>query len=184
MRLYEFENNSKIMEGMLTEEVLLEGFLDNIQKAIGDKAKEQVTIVKNSINAMQVLYKILVDPEQLETMTFLIKKNIKQTLKDLAGKPYLSPVITLIEKFFPVGRGLRDFMICLVLASVLKLAATLKDQAVDAVSNLASSLITLPALLTKAVNMAGLMSVFAALKIGDTLFFDLLSKLNQKIMSN
>ena len=185
MRLYEFANNDKLYEGMLTEEQLHEGFLENIKNAIGDKVDQQVKVVRNAMTAMQALYRMLSDKEHLETMTYLLKKTIKNKMRDLSDSLKLKPLMDLFEKYFPQGRGIKDFIIGLIVAAVLKVVEVAKDQALDTmVTNLVTQLTSLPALINRAVDMAGLMGIFSTLKIADTLVFDLISKLNAKIQAS
>jgi len=98
----------------LSDDLLLEGLFDKTKQFLGNKAQEVVTVVTNTTQAMQVLYKVFSNAEFLNTATFLLKKMLKQKMK-LITAPALKSII--VSKF-PQGREVKDFIITLIFTCV------------------------------------------------------------------
>ena len=179
MRLYEIAPPET-----LTEDMLMEGLLDNIKQTIRDKVKDQIDVVRNTNEALQVIYKIMTDAKRLDTVTFELKRAIKSKLKQIAQVPALKKVHDLVSHYFPQGRAAKDFVVGIILVSVLNTGLVfkdeLKDQVVDAIVDKLKDLAGLVAGIGSA---SALFGVLHALKIGDQLFFKLLTQINKKIDS-
>ena len=74
MRLYEIDKQ-------ISEDMICEGLMDSIRQYVGDKVTNAVSVVNNTASAMIVIYKVASNPEYLDTITFLLKKAIKQKIK-------------------------------------------------------------------------------------------------------
>lgn len=177
-----FSEIARPADALLTEAILHENFVTNLAKTLGDKAKEKVTVVNNSLTAMVVIYRICSDPHYLETMTFELKRAIKRKVARLTDGKLKQAIISK----FPSGRGIRDFFKGLFLVGVLNASAAvkniIKDQALDA---LVSQIVDIDALISQLLGGAsGAMGmIMKLLDIGNTLMFQLLNALNQKITS-
>jgi hypothetical protein len=171
---------------MLTEEMLREAFLDSVAKYLGDKVKEPVKNVTNMASSLQVLYHVVSDPKQLETVTFLLKKRLKLMIKSLP------PVAAKLKEFLlyalPTGRGLGDFFKTLLLVAVAKVGAVLVIQ----IKDIGHDAILDPILqaITQIPNMAGailsggisvFLNVLQTLQIGNAVWFSILNDINSKI---
>ena len=164
----------------LEEQILDEAFLNDLAKMIGNKAKERVTVVNNAMTAAQVLYKVCSNQAYLESMTFELKRAIKQRLKQLPE----GRLKQAISSKFPAGRGLRDFFAALALVSVLNMVSAsrnmMKDQILDTIIN---NVVNLDALIGHLLSAGSgaLGAVFKALGVGNTVLFEILTDLNKKI---
>jgi len=181
MRLHEFTANP-----ILTEQMLEEAFLDSVKQAIGNKIKDQINVVNNASTALQVIYKCITNADHLELVTFQLKKAIKTKLKAIANSTILKPIAALATKYFPQGRKIKDFITGLILVSVLNATMALADQAKDgaqseAIDTIVDKLKDFAGLVADASTATGLFGVLDGLKIGNTLFFKLLTGINQKI---
>lgn len=176
MRLYEIA--PQMAGEILTEEMIREGFLDSIKKKVGAMIDDNVSVVRNMNTALVVIYRVIKNSEYLELVTYQLKKTIKDKLKliqsDLLQKT--------ISKIFPQGRGMKDFLISLcivgVINTVIEGAISIKDTVVDSIKD---SLIQIPNLLGNLIDISGLTSILNALKISNSIFFELLSKIDKKL---
>lgn len=177
MRAYEIVG---LNEGYLTEEMLIEGFVDSLARAVGNKVQEQITVVNNTATAMVVLYKAVSNPQYLETITFLLKKQIKTNLKQFPDGPFKQAIV----KVFPQGRGLKDFLKALLLEAtvkgVMKAGKLAKAEALDQIKD---QVLNLESLLGLAANGVGIFQVLKALGIANEVLFEMLTYLNTKIMT-
>lgn len=197
MRLYEIQG----FGAYPNEELLIEGWLDSVKKALGDKVDQTVQTVSNTAAALQVFYKIGTNKEYLETVTFLIKKDIKQKLKNLGDGPIMAKLKQLVMKIFPEGRGLMDFIKGCIICAVLKMANSLvdkfnsakkiggqvldnvKDQAQEVVGNLLQKMTGLDTMVNQLSQASGIFTILQALGIANDLLFELLTNINSKIQS-
>lgn len=173
----------------IPQHILVEGFLDNISRAIGNAATKKITTVTNTATALQVIYKAASTPQYLETVTFLLKKSIKTKLKLLPDGPVKKAII----RMFPQGRELIDFLkgmclICVVNARLKMVgyaASQGADQVADVAKNaataLAQKIVSLDSLLQGATSGTGIFAVMKALEVGNDILFELLTRINQKI---
>lgn len=174
MRYQEFSNIT------LEEAIVNEAFINDLAKMVGNKAKEQVSIVNNTMTAAQVLYKVCSNQAYLESMTFELKRAIKQRLRQLPDGALKNAIISK----FPKGRGLRDFFAALVLVTVLNSVAAAKgmirDQALDTIVN---NIVNLDALIGHLLSAgAGAFgAMFKALGVGNTVLFSVLTDINKKL---
>lgn len=171
---------------MLTEAMLREAFLDSVAKYLGDKVKEPVKHVNNMTGALQVLYRVISDPKQLETVTFLLKKRLKLIIKSLP--PLANKLKEFLSYAFPNGRGLGDFFKTLLLVAVGRAGAALmvqvKDVGQDAILDPILQAITQIPTMAGTILSGGismLLNVLQALEIGNALWFDVLNQINLKI---
>lgn len=168
----------------LPEDMVMEGLLDNIRQTISNKVKDQIDIVKNTNDALQVLYKVMTNPQRLDTVTFELKRSIKARLKQIAQIPLLKKVHDLVAKHFPQGRTVKDFVVGIILVSVLNTGLVFKDELKDQiVDTIVDKLKDLAGLVAGISSASALFSVLHALKIGDQLFFKVLTDINKKIES-
>ena len=99
----------------LTEEMILEGFLDSIKQSIGNKVDQAVTTVSNTVSALQVLYKIGTSPQFLDTTVTLMKKQIRSTIKNLQSGEMVKKFTDLMTRLIPSGQSITDFLkLCLI----------------------------------------------------------------------
>lgn len=177
MRAYEIVG---LNEGYLTEQMLIEGFVDSLARAVGNKVQEQITVVNNTATAMVVLYKAVSNPQYLETITFLLKKQIKTNLKSFPDGTFKQAIV----RMFPQGRGLRDFLMALLLEAtvkgVMKAGKLMKAEALDQIKD---QVLNLESLLGLASNGVGIFQVLKALGIANEVLFEMLTYLNNKIMN-
>jgi len=178
--------SKELKEAMLTEAMLQEAFLDSIAQVLGNKLKAPVTHVANMAQALQVLYRTTSDPKHLETMTFLLKKRLAQLIKSLP--PILDKLKQLLVSMIPQGRGIGDFIKALLLVAVAKtgtaISMTLQDEAKEAFfAQFLRTVAQIPELVGSVLStgVSALGNVLQALKIGNTVWFELLNEINSKI---
>lgn len=176
MRYHEFSKTT------IEEALLQEAFLNDLAKMVGNKAKEQVTVVNNTMTAAQVLYKVCSNQRYLESMTFELKRAIKQRIKQLPDGKLKQAII---DKF-PQGRGLKDFFAALVLVSVINTIAAsrnmIKDQVLDTIVN---NVVNLDALIGHLLSAGSgaLGAVLKGLGVGNTILFSVLTDINKKLVN-
>lgn len=184
---------------IVNEIVLYEGLLDSIKQSLGNKVDSAVSVVNNTSAAMQVFYKIGSNPQYLESITFLLKKNIKQKLKNMSTGPVLDKFKSVINRIFPPGRSFQDFFKCILIVCAMnavsgivsKLSSFAIDQAKDSalsqakdlVSKISQQFANVDGILSGISNASGIFQAFKALGIANHLIFELLSSLNKKISS-
>jgi hypothetical protein len=178
--------SKELKEAMLTEAMLQEAFIDSIAQVLGNKLKAPVTHVANMAQALQVLYRTASDPKHLETMTFLLKKRLAQLIKSLP--PILDKLKQLLVSMIPQGRGIGDFIKALLLVAVAKtgtaISMTLQDEAKEAFfAQFLRTVAQIPELVGSVLStgVSALGNVLQALKIGNTVWFELLNEINSKI---
>lgn len=162
--------------------ILHEAFLANLAKMVGNKAKDQVTVVTNAVTAAQVLYKVLSNPQYTETATFLLKKAINTRIRSLTDGAFKQAIINK----FPEGRTAKDFLKGILLISVLNtvLAAKASVQA-QIIDSIKSKILNVDALVTQLLGAGavGLSAVFQALGVGNAVIFQVLTDINTKIVN-
>jgi hypothetical protein len=196
MKLYEVTGF-----GNLSEDMLVEGFLDSVKKALGSKIDQAVTSVSNTATALQVFYKVGSNPEYLDTATFLLKKRIKNYLKSFGDGPVITKLKALMDRIFPNGRGMMDFIKCCVLVAALagvnaimnkvREAMNLADQAknlvveksTEMITGLISKLTNLDSLVKSLTNASGIFSLIEGIGVANKLLFQTLDEVNKKINS-
>lgn len=197
MRLYEIQG----FGAYPNEDLLLEGWLDSVKKSLGNKVDQAVTTVTNTATALQVFYKIGTNPEYLDTVVFLIKKDIKQKLKALGNGPIMTKFRTFIMSIYPDGRKLLDFVKCCIICAALKLVGKLvekydsakkiggevvdniKDKAQEVVGGLVQKMTGLDQMINSLTQASGVFTILQALGVANELLFELLSNVNRKIQS-
>lgn len=185
----------------LTEEMILEGFLDSIKQSIGNKVDQAVTTVSNTVSALQVLYKIGTSPQFLDTTVTLMKKQIRATIKNLQSGEMVKKFTDLMTRLIPSGQNITDFLkLCLIAAATTfvktlvekfsslaktgsEAAVTVKDQAVDAIKTMLSQFSGLDGMVSGLTQASGIFTVLDNLGIANKLLFELLDTINKKIGS-
>lgn len=180
-------------ELFLTEDAIREGFLDDITRAIGDKAAETVTVVNNTRSAMQVMFKVASDQHWLETVTFLLKKSIKTKLKSFSTSPLFRNFVEAINHVFPRGQTAKDFVIAIVLVTAInglyyfidQVREKLQNQSVEQiktyVADLTKGLVSVPNLIGSVPGADVVFKIVDGLKLANTLLFEVLAAINEKI---
>lgn len=171
------------LQGVTLEEAMInEAFLNDLAKMVGNKAKQQVTVVNNTMTAAQVLYRVCSNQSYLESMTFELKRAIKNKLKNLPDGRLRKAIISK----FPQGRGLKDFFTSLALVAVMNSVEAgkdlLKDQAMNTIIN---NVVNIDALIGHMLSAGSgaLGAVFKALGVGNTVLFSILTSINGKLES-
>lgn len=164
----------------LEEALLYEAFMANLMKMVGNKLNQQVSNVTNAVTAAQVLYKVMSKPEYTETATFLLKKAIKIKLKTMED----GPLKQAVSSKFPPGRSAKDFLKGLVIICVLNAVGVAKDtikaQALDTITNSIVNIDNIVAQILSA-STGGIGTVISTLGIANTILFQVLSDINEKI---
>ena len=177
----------QLLESQINE-ILLEGFVDRAKQFLGDKINQSVTVVSNTSQAIQVLYKVCSNPSFLDTMTFLLKKSVKNKLKQFPN----SKLTQAITNKWPQGRTIKDFFVALIYECMINafsktfLVAQTLDQAKDQVIEktkewLVSKITSIESWISTAGDATGIFTLFNSLKIGNELMFKTLTYLNKKI---
>lgn len=185
----------------LTEEMILEGFLDSIKQSIGNKVDQAVTTVSNTVSALQVLYKIGTSPQFLDTTVTLMKKQIRSTIKNLQSGEMVKKFTDLMTRLIPSGQSITDFLkLCLIASATTfvktlvekfsslaktgsEAAVTVKDQAVDAIKTMLSQFSGIDGIVSNLTQASGIFTVLDNLGIANKLLFELLDNINKKIGS-
>lgn len=197
MRIYETVG----FQSYLTEEMILEGFLDSIKQSIGSKVDQAVTTVSNTVSALQVLYKIGTSPQFLDTATTMMKKQVRTMLKNLQSGEMVKKFVDLMTRLIPSGQNITDFLkMCLIAAATTfvksvvdkfsslaktgsEAANTIKDQAVDAIKTMLSQFAGIDGIVGNLTQASGIFAVLDNLGIANKLLFELLDYINKKIGS-
>lgn len=150
---------------------------------------------------MQVFYKIGTNPEYLETVVFLIKKDIKQKLKALGDGPIMTKFRQFVMRLYPDGRKLLDFIKCCIICAALKMVRGLvdkfdsakkvggeivdniKDKAKEVVGELINKMTGLDQMISSLSQASGVFTILQGLGIANDLLFELLTNVNKKIQS-
>lgn len=114
----DFSQTTPLRYSLAVDDPLLEGFLDNARQMLGNKANEIVTTVSNSTQAMQAIYHALSNINYQNTAAFLMKKQLKQLLKQL--QPSSPKLYAALSQRFPQGRTLKDFLTAILLVSIAR----------------------------------------------------------------
>lgn len=197
MRLYEIQG----FGAYPNEDLLLEGWLDSVKKSLGNKVDQAVTVVNNTASALQLFYKIGTNPEYLDTVVFLIKKDIKNKLKALGDGPIMTKFREFVWKIYPEGRKLLDFVKCCIICATLKLVGGLvekynsakkvgteiinnvRDQAQEIVGGLIKNMVGLDQMVGSLTQASGVFAILQGLGVANELLFELLTNINKKIQS-
>ena len=181
--------SKELKEAMLTEAMLQEAFLDSIKQTLGNAVNVHVTNVTNATQALQVLYRVVSDPKYLDTMSFLLKKRLKDIIKSLPTNIRIAVKLKeFLNSMFPEGRTLGDFFKALLLVALgksgLAIAMTIKNEAQEALlASIIEAIKQIPqfagSILSGGAGAIG--NVLQSLKIGNAIWFELLTYLNSKI---
>lgn len=197
MRLYEVQGFAHLG----SDELINEGIMDSLKKTLGSKIDQHVSVVKNTAQALQVFYKVGTDPEFLDTATFLVKKRIKAIIKSMGNNPVVDKIRDFVNKVWPQGRNLLDFIKAICLVGVMNLVMSIvnkvkekldvlgqiKDGAKDQMTNLIldplKKLASVENALDQLSNVNGIFTILKTLGVADELIFSDLSDVNKKITS-
>lgn len=196
MRLYEIHGFSAMEEDALINE----GILDSIKSAIGSRVDQHISVVRNTAQALQVLYKVGTDPKYLETAAFLLKKTANGILKALGTNPVADMIRQAVSKVWPQGRNLLDFIKTVVIVGALNLVQTLVEKArgaLDAVGQAKDAakekvvglilepikkLVSVESALDRLTSASGIFTILKSLGVADQLIFNDLTQVNKKIL--
>jgi len=184
MRAHEFIQES-VNNNLLREDtILIEGLLDSLTRMAGSVINSQIKTVTNSAQGAAVIAKVVSNPQFLETMTFLLKKYIKNAIKQIRHPQ----IIALIDRVFPKGRTIVDFVKALLLLPAVNVIKVSLEATGDSIGDALKDYVTksLPTLDQLAQTFIGqglgaLSSIMSVLKFSNTAFFDVLNMLNTKI---
>lgn len=176
-------------QAMLTEAMLREAFLDSVVKFLGNKAREIPQQINNLASSLQLLYGVVSDAQRLKVASMLLQRELNTTL---ASMPNNIRIVVRLKEFLysmtPKGVTLKDFFTLLLLVGVartgLVIGQQIKDirnealldpiiEAVQQVPQFAAMIAT------QGSNAIG--SALQALKIGNTLWFELLNKIKASV---
>lgn len=181
----QLSNPSTIAESLLKEDaILIEGLMDILSRTAGNALRAPITTVTSAAQGAAVIAKALSNPTYLDTLTFLLKKYIKNAMKQITSPQ----VVEYINKVFPIGRTLKDFLKALFLVPVVNvikvsLAAT-QDQITDNLKNyLATEVLNLDRYVATfiAQGFGAITGILSALKLTNIALFDVLNMLNVKM---
>ena len=167
---------------ILTEEMLREAFLQSLQQKFGAAIQQPIKTVIDVKTALGVLYKVASNQQYLDTATFELKRALKRQVSQIKN---LKLQQTINSKW-PQGRTLGDFFKALILYAISKSASVATnlttDQAADFIIN---QVVNIEQLVGNVIATAGgsILSVLKGLKIADTLFFEILTYINNKIIN-
>jgi hypothetical protein len=182
MRLVEIDEK-------LADQILIEGLIDSMVKKVGDKLDSVITVVNNAQAAMVVLVRVFRNPEYLETMTFLMKKQINASLKYLRENPLLTKIVEGIVRFFPKGRGIKDFLMSCILVAVCNAITGMMDRikqipfekVTDFLKNVGEKMMGLDSMVGRIADFSGITTVLSWLELGNELLFATLDGVNEKM---
>ncbi len=195
MRLYEIQTLCEYDN----DDLLMEGWLESIKGAVGSRIDQTVSVVNNTTTALQVFFKIGSNEEYLETMTYLIKKNIKTNLKALGQGPVIDKFVAFISRIFPQGRKLLDFLKACVLNAVIQFVGGIvekignikgamidsaKGEAQEVVTTLINKMVNLDSMIGGMSQASGIFTIMKTIGVANEYLFELLNQLNKKIAEN
>ncbi len=169
--------------------------MDSIKQIVGDKISSTVTVVNNTATAMVVIYKVASDPKYLDTITFLLKKAIKQKIKSLGTNPLIAPLIKAMWAMFPKNRNVQDFLKALFIVSILNvigmamakakdwIKGQVEDQLVSFIKSATAKVMNLDSLIAAMGNANAIFGLMAALGVANEVLFRILDYMNDKIIT-
>lgn len=188
MRLREIDHST-------ADDLLCEGLMDSIRQYVGDKVSDTVKVVNNTATAMTVIYKVASTPSYLETITFLLKKGIKQKIKALGVNAFTKPLMEGISRMFPKGRGIVDFIKALFMVAILNVIGMMatkvkewvlgqvQDTVVEFIKTAAAKVLSLDSIVASMSNANGIFALLSALGIANEVLFEVLDYMNKKIVN-
>ena len=181
----QLSNASTVAESLLKEDaILIEGLMDILSRTAGNALKAPITTVTSTAQGAAVIAKALSNPTYLDTLTFLLKKYIKNAMKQITAPK----VVEYINRVFPRGRTLKDFLKALFLVPIVNLVkvslAATQDQLTDNLKNyLATEVLNLDRYVTTFISQGfgAITGILGALKLTNIALFDILNMLNVKM---
>jgi len=187
-------HTSKIGETILTEEQLVEGFLDSAKDYLGNAYTQTVADIKTNIVDLKqagiVIKDVLTDPQQTAIVNAQLGKQINMIVKQMisSANVAVAPMVKFIQQnILPVVRvdGIKGFLGRLGVYGVLKYVSTQLSKLTDVAKN---ELLGLMADIVKQVSSAALtmsafMGIFDNVASVKKYFLDVLSYIKSKIMS-
>lgn len=171
---------------LIEDQALMEGFIDNLTKIAGNAVKQPFTTVSNSSQGAAVIVKAMTNPTYLDTLTFLMKKYIKNSMKEIKSPQVLS----VINRIFPAGRTAKDFVKALFLLPIVNLIKVSLhasgEQITDTIKDYLTKITSLDQLVNTFLSQgfSTITSILSTLKLTNVMFFDILNMLNKKINSS
>jgi hypothetical protein len=185
-------NPSTVAESLLKEDaILIEGLLANLAKTAGNALKAPITTVTSAAQGAAVITKALRDPTYLDTLTFLLKKYINNTMKEITSqevKQFLNKIIIV-----PTTRDLKAFVKVLFQLSIVNFVKVSLVAAQDQITNklkefldnLSKEYLNLDRYVAAfiAQGFGAVPGILSALNLVNVALFDVLNMLNVKMRS-
>jgi predicted kinase len=187
-------HTSKIGETILTEEQLVEGFLDSAKAYLGNSYTKTVADIKSNVVDLKqagiVIKDVLTDPQQTAIVNAQLGKQINMLVKQMSTAPNAAttPMIKFIQQnILPVVRvdGIKGFLGRLGVYGVLKYVSTQLTKITDVVKDQLLGLMAdvVKQVSSTALTMSSYMGIFDNLSTIKKYFLDVLSYIKSKLMS-
>lgn len=164
-------------------QILEEGFLENITKAVANMATRPFQIVNNAASALGVIKDVISDSNRCQSICFLLRKQI---IRHVQGFP--NTIKTALWQVVPKGYAVADFLgMIIFLPAATFIASKIKgmvgDTFDDTVTNIVDKLTDLKTIATNVLSAGaqGIFGAFQALGLADDLLFKTLSDIHQKM---
>jgi len=178
--------------------VIVEGFIANAKKFLGNKVNQTITSANNATTAVQLLLKIATIPEWLNTTCSLLRKSINSILKSMPNSALKAQIEGKYKKYSSTNH-LTSFFINVILLVVLKyfsksfLMQRAQDDAQDVAKDsidwkavqefLVGKISNIETWISTVGDATGIFTIIKWLKIGNDLLFQTLTNIWNKIRS-
>ena len=187
-------HTGKLGETILTEEQLVEGFLDSAKAYLGNSYTKTVADIKSNVVDLKqagiVIKDVLTDPQQTQVVNAQLGKQINMLVKQMSTAPNAAttPMIKFIQQnILPVVRvdGIKGFLGRLGVYGVLKFVSTQLTKITDVVKDQLLGLMAdvVKQVSSTALTMSSYMGIFDNLSTVKKYFLDVLSYIKSKLMS-
>lgn len=188
-----FSKKKVAEETILTEEQLVEGFLDSAKDYLGNAYTNTVADIKSNIVDLKqagiVIKDVLTDPKQTEIVNAQLGKQINMLVKQMSStaNAATTPMIKFIQQnILPVVRvdGIKGFLGRLGVYGVLKFVSTQLAKITDVVKDQLLGLMSdvVKQVSSTALTMSSFMGIFDNLSTVKKYFLDVLSYIKSKLM--
>ena len=185
---------TEVNENILTEEQLVEGFLDSAKAYLGNSYTKTVADIKSNVVDLKqagiVIKDVLTDPQQTQIVNAQLGKQINMLVKQMSTAPNAAttPMIKFIQQnILPVVRvdGIKGFLGRLGVYGVLKFVSTQLTKITDVVKDQLLGLMAdvVKQVSSTALTMSSYMGIFDNLSTVKKYFLDVLSYIKSKLMS-
>jgi hypothetical protein len=187
-------HTGKLGETILTEEQLVEGFLDSAKAYLGNSYTKTVADIKSNVVDLKqagiVIKDVLTDPQQTQIVNAQLGKQINMLVKQMSTAPNAAttPMIKFIQQnILPVVRvdGIKGFLGRLGVYGALKFVSTQLTKITDVVKDQLLGLMAdvVKQVSSTALTMSSYMGIFDNLSTIKKYFLDVLSYIKSKLMS-